>query len=278
MNYIEVDLRIEPRIPFADILTSELAEIGFESFVDTDSGVAAYIPESDFDPDAVKATCNRYPDAQISFAVKQIEQKNWNETWEADYAPITVEDLCQIRAPFHTPDNNVELQVIIAPKMAFGTGHHETTWQMVKALFGIPLSGKRVLDFGCGSGILSIVAEKRGAKSVFAFDVDEWSVENTRENIGLNECSKIQVAHGDSGIIPAKTSYEVVLANINKNVIMADLPRIANATAPNGLVLLSGFFQTDSGALIAEAEKYQLQFVVENSKNHWAQLIFQKKP
>ncbi|RYF07605.1 MAG: 50S ribosomal protein L11 methyltransferase, partial [Oxalobacteraceae bacterium] len=195
MNYTEVQLTVSP--DFADILTAELAELNFESFVETDEGLNAYIPEADFDADALRELVAKYtPMTAIAYQVNSLEKRNWNAEWERDYEPIEVANTVRVRASFHQPDPAFRYDLVINPKMSFGTGHHETTAMMMEQQLALDFTGKAVLDVGSGTGILAVLAARMGAASVLAFDIEEWAVENARENADLNDCPQITVFQG----------------------------------------------------------------------------------
>ncbi|MEO0902266.1 MAG: 50S ribosomal protein L11 methyltransferase, partial [Bacteroidota bacterium] len=211
--YIEFKFDIEPREPFSDILMAELGELGFESFVETESGVLAYILESDWQEGMLNDLfVLQNSDVHISWTQKNIAQQNWNAEWEKNFHPIHVDGVCAVRAPFHSPEN-VQYDIVIEPKMSFGTGHHETTYMMLKRILDLDFSGKTVLDMGCGTGVLAILAEMKGAGKVDAIDIDEWCYINTKENIERNRCENIDAFQGDVGLIKEK-KYDVILANI----------------------------------------------------------------
>ena len=276
MVYIEVEFTIEPLFPARDILVSELADIGFESFVETPAGVQAYVTKNEFSAPTIEAlSVMNNTEFQLKYTAKEIADQNWNEVWESNFDPITIGEKCEIRAPFHPENPNVQLEVLIAPKMSFGTGHHETTYQMVERLFDLELENQQVLDMGCGTGILAIVAEKLGAKQIKGIDIDDWSVENTHENIALNECENIEVLQGDVALLGTE-SFDVVLANINKNVLLADIPKYAEVLHTGGALLLSGFFDVDVADVLAVCEQNGLSHVQTNSKNTWAMLHVKK--
>ncbi|SFR52633.1 ribosomal protein L11 methyltransferase [Robiginitalea myxolifaciens] len=244
--YIGCTLELIPREPAAGIFTAVLAELGFESFEDTETGLIAYIKEADFDEASLRQIPYWKSDAwQASYTLERIPVQNWNAVWEADYHPIQVSDLCVVRAPFHNPpEPPVTYDLVIAPKMSFGTGHHETTWLMLSALLEKTVSGKRVLDMGCGTGVLGILAHRMGAQQVIGIDIDAWSVENARENADRNQGESIEFRLGEADSI-GEDHFDLILANINKNILLDQLPRYAKALEPGGVLLLSGFYPAD---------------------------------
>jgi ribosomal protein L11 methyltransferase len=271
MNYLELNIRIVPREPWSEIVVAQLANLGFESFLDTDKGVAAYGPENDIDMDLViqdSILSGSNLDYTIKFEQKIIPYQNWNAIWESDFEPVDVEDYLTILAPFHDKENRKGMTVQIKPQMSFGTGHHQTTWLMSKALFELDSMPEKVLDMGTGTGVLAILAEKLGAKSILAIDIEEWSAINAKENCQLNECSLIETVCGDINLIEGKT-FGLIIANINKNVLKAQIPHYATSLEKGGVLLLSGFFDTDVKELMKFAADYNL---VENklfSKETW---------
>ena len=259
---------------YAEILMAELAEIGFDTFLEIDGGFEAYVEEDRFDKQGVAALKEKYQAVtDLNFASDKIEKKNWNEEWEKNYQPIIVDDRCLIRASFHNIPGKFEYEIIITPKMSFGTGHHQTTYLMIKAQMGIDHKGKRVMDAGCGTAILSIMACKLGASSVEAFDIDEWSVINGKENIEVNNCSNINIQQGKISEVGLLGSFDIILANINKNVLLAEIRSYVSFLKPGGKLLLSGFYVHDIPDLLAEAAKYKLTEVTRDERETWATLL-----
>lgn len=274
MNYFELTINLEPVEPWRDILISQLAEVGFESFVETKSGLQAYVSEillQEGDYDEFLTI-----DAVQNFELKTIEDKNWNAEWEKNFDPVFVENKLAIIAPFHTGDFEQEMTITIQPQMSFGTGHHQTTWLASKKMFELELLDKRVLDMGTGTGILAILAEKLGAASVFAPDIDVWSYNNALENTALNKCMNVEVALGGIELIQNRT-FDVIIANINKNILITQFPAYAEALEIGGTLLISGFFVTDKPDLVIEAEKNGFIFQELYKKDEWALLQFVKK-
>ncbi|RYF67859.1 MAG: 50S ribosomal protein L11 methyltransferase [Cytophagaceae bacterium] len=259
MNYIELQLTLSP--DFADILTAELAELGFESFTETDEGLNAYIPEDDFEADEVAELVARYQaQTAIAYTVTSLEKKNWNAEWEQNYQPIEVvtetasgPKSVRVRASFHEPDNAFTYDLLINPKMSFGTGHHETTHMMMQHQLGLDHAGKTVLDVGSGTGILAILAVKLGATDALAFDIEEWAVENAIENAALNHCSQVRVFGGTIEGVPADERFDIVLANINRNVLLAEIPAYVSHLQEGGQLLVSGFYEHDAPDIIQKA-------------------------
>jgi ribosomal protein L11 methyltransferase len=276
MNYIELQLTLSP--DFADILTAELAELGFESFTETDEGLNAYVPEDDFEADAVAELVARYQaQTAIAYTVTSLEKKNWNAEWEQNYQPIEVVTEAasvRVRASFHEPDNHFTYDLLINPKMSFGTGHHETTHMMMQHQLGLDQAGKTVLDVGSGTGILAILAVKLGATDALAFDIEEWAVENAIENALLNHCPQVRVFGGTIEGVPAGDRFDIVLANINRNVLLAEIPAYVAHLQPGGHLLVSGFYEHDAPDITAKAVESGLALVTQLTRNQWASVLF----
>lgn len=278
MNYIELNVSISPRNPWADILLAQLAEIGFESFVDTQEGIQAYIPAPDFDEAAMMEQTllgESSEEYQVTFEKIEIEHQNWNALWESDFEPVYVEEALSILAPFHDMSLAKKMNIVIQPQMSFGTGHHQTTWLMSKALMAEDINGKRILDMGTGTGVLAILAEKLGASDILAIDIEDWSVVNTLENAERNACTKIIGKHGDVDLLEGE-HFDFILANINKNVLKHQLPSYAECLTSGGKLFLSGFFESDIEEMTAVTQELGFMFVEAFRKESWAALKFQK--
>lgn len=278
MDYLELTVKLVPREPWADILTAELAEAGYESFVDTEDGIQAYAQVSAIDIDhPTKSTFleTEHGDVQAEVEVKIIPQQNWNAVWESDFQPVVVEQYLSILAPFHERTGHRGMIVQILPKMSFGTGHHQTTWIMTKALFELDRIPDQVLDMGAGTGVLAIITEKLGANHVVAADIEDWSVENTIENAERNGCSRIEALCGDIDILEGRT-FGLILANINKNVLKAHMESYAMMLEKNGTLLLSGFFDTDVDELVTYAGQFGLMKIRILNKDNWAAIELKK--
>jgi len=274
MDYIELACEVQPRQPASEILIAELADLGFESFVETDNGFLAYIPAPEFNENRVKETI---ANSQLTSELKKlhwnfIKDQNWNEQWEKSYDPIII-DNCIVRAPFHKPEKKFQFDIVIEPKMSFGTGHHATTSLMIEAMLDLNFEDTNVLDMGCGTSVLAILASMKGAKSVLAVDIEEWAYQNSLENAKQNKCDNITVLMGDSSVLEAK-KFNVILANINRNVLLKDIPVYVNSLLKSGKLLLSGFFETDIPLLKQKAEAEGLVFNKQKLKNEWAMLEF----
>jgi ribosomal protein L11 methyltransferase len=276
MKYIEFSATIIPIEMGRDILIAELAGVGFESFVETEKGIKAYIQSNQFNKEDInEIRVINNSEFNITYQTNVIEDQNWNEEWEKSFNPINVENRCYIRAQFHDKIDNIEYDIIINPKMSFGTGHHETTYLMIKRLLELNLTNKKVLDMGCGTGVLAILAKMKKAQFVEAIDIDEWAYTNTLENIRNNNCEEITVKHGGVELIN-NTVFDLILANINRNVLLNDLKEYAKALSNNGDLLLSGFFNSDKDVLITEASKHNLKEIYSEKKKDWTILHLTK--
>lgn len=275
MNYIEYDFTVSPTEMGAEILMAELAEVGFDSFEDTPTGIKAYIPKDSWNEHILQDIyLLSNPEFTISYQITEIEQVNWNEEWEKNFSPIVVEDLCTVRANFH-PVPNTRYDIVITPKMSFGTGHHETTYMMLQQLLPLSLEGTKVLDMGCGTGILAIMAALRGAHDITAIDIDPWCVENATENVQQNDCSFITIKEGDVSLI-AGEQYNLILANINRNILLSDIPAYTQALLPQGLLLVSGFYEEDLPAIKEKCQEVGLTYLSYIERNHWVSAKFQR--
>jgi ribosomal protein L11 methyltransferase len=253
----------------SELLIAQLSEIGFDGFEEEENKLKAFIPANDFIGTAVKEIA---VSQNLSFTQTTIEETNWNAVWESNFQPVIVDDFVGIRADFHEPITGVEHEIVITPKMSFGTGHHATTYMMIQQMRDIDFTGKSVFDFGTGTGILAILAEKLGASKIFAVDYDEWSIENAAENLKRNSCSKFELKKADNA--EGEEYYDIILANINKNVILDNFPALVKQMAPTGVLLLSGLLQTDETDISAAASKYSLKLEKTNMKNNWISLRF----
>ncbi|WP_421804279.1 50S ribosomal protein L11 methyltransferase [Flagellimonas sp.] len=268
MVYLEYDFKVSPLQPATDMLIAELGELGFESFVETETGLLAYMLKSEWqDHNLEDLFAFQIPEVKISWTRKEIEQQNWNAEWEKNFHPILVGDRCMVRAPFHQP-LEVDYDIVIEPKMSFGTGHHETTHMMLQHILDNDFEGKTVLDMGCGTGVLAILAKKRGATYVEAIDIDEWCFLNTQENVERNDCSDIKAFQGDSGLLKGK-KYDIILANINRNILLEDIPIYADCLKNGGTLFLSGFYLADLDAISSKCAAYGLEFEKNLEKNNW---------
>ena len=266
MNTIQIS--IESNEEQQEILISQLLDLDACGFEQIENGLIAYFDENIFRSHEVNDLLKNY-----SFSLKVIEEKNWNEEWERNFQPIIVNQFCAIRAEFHPPVTDVEYDIIITPKMSFGTGHHATTYMMIEQMGAIDFKNKVVFDFGTGTGILSILSEKLGAYKIEAIDVDEWSISNARENIEKNHCTKISL--NLSSQIPT-VKFDVILANINRNIILDYLPILSQSLKDNGHLLLSGLLESDKGDIIIACVTQNLKPVKPAERNGWISLLFIK--
>jgi ribosomal protein L11 methyltransferase len=274
MDYLEFKIKCVEE--FREILIAELAEIGFDSFLETETGIDAYAPESDFDREAFDQLIESYRDsAEITLTESKMPKVNWNEEWEKNYDPIAVDELVYVRASFHESKPGFQHEIVINPKMSFGTGHHATTFQMLRHQGELDHQGKRVLDVGSGTGILAIMAHLLGASEVEAFDIDDWCVDNGNENFDLNGLGT-RMGLGTIREVNPKGPFEIVLANINKNVLLDEMEIYAGLLQPQGYLLLSGFYTQDIEDLEIAAKPLGLNLLKSSQKDNWAALILQK--
>jgi ribosomal protein L11 methyltransferase len=266
MNSIQVS--IETAEEQQEILISQLSDLGADGFEQTDKYLVAYFNENLFKSYEVNELLKNY-----SFTTSTIEEKNWNEVWESNFEPVVVNKFCAIRAEFHHPITDVEHEIIITPKMSFGTGHHATTYMMIEQMQHIDFKNKTVFDFGTGTGILAILAEKLGASSVTAIDVDDWSIANAKENFERNSCSEISVSLS-SGI--PEQEFDMILANINRNVILNYLSELNRSLKENSYLLLSGLLSSDKKDIVEACAAYSLRLIKHTERNNWISLLLVK--
>lgn len=271
--YIGYDFQVSPIQPGVEILMAELGHVGFESFVETDRGLEAYIQKEDWYEGILEDIFILKSDEfEINFDLKEIEQTNWNAKWESNFHPIVVDDQCTVRAPFHDrPDTPMD--IVIEPKMSFGTGHHETTHMMIQYLLKENLDHKSVLDMGCGTGVLAIIAAKKGAKPVDAIDIDYWAYENSIENAKRNNCPNIKVQQGDAELLGGER-YDLIIANINRNILIQDMPKYVASLNPSGTLLLSGFYKEDIPMIESTCNGLMLKLKESIERGQWVALKF----
>lgn len=275
MDYTCVYLTVEPLQPARDVLIGALADAGFESFAETETGVEAYIQMNSFNELDLKNIIEKYSSlGTVSYRTEMIPAQNWNAVWESDFQPIEVTDVCRVRAPFH-PSKNLPYELVIQPKMSFGTGHHETTFLMLQQMLNLDIRDKDVLDMGSGTAVLALLASKMQARQVVAIDIDQWCYENALENAEINKAVNIAVEKGDVTAIGHRT-FHVILANINKNILMQDIQAYSDHLHPMGLLLISGFYNADVPDLVRAAASAGLVLQSQQEKNQWTMLQFKK--
>ena len=278
MKYFEVTFTTSPCNETVNDVVSALAgEIGFESFVEWENGVQAYIQQSLFDEEALKSMVADFPlpDTTVEYTVVEAEDKDWNEEWEKNFfQPIVIGDRCCIHSTFHKDTPQTEYEILINPQMAFGTGHHETTSSIISELLEADLQGKSVLDMGCGTSILAILASMRGADPITAIDIDDWCVNNSRDNIALNGINNITVEWGDANLLKGRAPFGVIIANINRNILLADMAQYAACMHPGSELFMSGFYVQDIPVIQEKAESLGMEFIHHREKNNWAAVKF----
>ncbi len=275
MDYVEITCRLQPDSNISEVLIALLADLGFESFVENEGEVAAYIPLPSFTDDIKQALDSPgIRDLMESYRRKTIADQNWNAVWESAYEPVVIDGRCMVRAPFHEKIGNIEFDILIMPKMSFGTAHHETTRLMVRYLLEMNLDGKSVLDMGCGTGVLAILAAMKGASPVVAIDNDEWAYENARENVSGNKVQPIEVLMGDASLIVGM-HFNIVIANINRNILLSDLPAYRQCLPSKGMLLISGFYEEDLPVLREKASSINLEFKSMRTENRWTAACFE---
>jgi ribosomal protein L11 methyltransferase len=274
--YLGYYFKVSPLQQGVEILIAELGYAGFESFVETVDGVSAYIQKDDWNTNILDDIFILQSDEfEISFTSEEIEQVNWNEAWEKNFEAIIVDNKCTVRAPFHKVPTTT-YDIIIEPKMSFGTGHHETTHMMIQHILSEDFTGKSVLDMGAGTAVLAILTEMRGATKIDAIDIDNWCYLNSVENIKRNNCSHINAYEGDVSLLKEQ-QYDIIIANINRNILLQDLPQYINCLAPNGTLLLSGFYAEDIPIIRKKCEGLNLEFSSKLERNMWVACKFLKK-
>ena len=272
-TYLGYHFTVEPKELGCEILVAELGEKAFESFIETDFGVSAYVQKALWDESILEDIyILTSPEFTISYTFEEIEQVNWNEEWEKNFEPIEVDGKCHVRAPFH-PKTAAEFDIVIEPKMSFGTGHHETTHMMIQHLLETDVTNKKTLDMGCGTAILAILAEMKGAKPIDAIDIDEWCYLNSIENAERNKCTEISVYEGDASLLEGK-KYDLIIANINRNILLNDMATYASCLNEKGLLFLSGFYREDIPAIDECCNALGLKLEKTLERNNWVSLKY----
>ncbi len=262
---------------FTDILIAETAEAGFDTFMETSEGFEAFAEEDRYDPALLEEIRQRYAaTCAPEFALDRVQKENWNEQWEKSFEPVVVGEECIVRAEFHRPDKHYPYEIVITPKMSFGTGHHATTWLMLHAQLLLDHQGKSVMDAGCGTAILAIMACMRGARLVEAFDIDEWSTVNGQENLDNNHCDQVNLRQGTIRSLTFSDRFDILLANINRNVLLADMDAFSAHLVPGGKLLLSGFYESDVPDLLASATANGFSFERQEVREGWCSLLLIK--
>ena len=278
MDYIEIKLTIQPYSEeLSEILTAELGDLGYESFFETEDGLETYIQVSNYNKSELENLLEEYKEKySIKFEETLIKAQNWNAVWESNFEPIVIDNRCTVRAPFHTDMPKLEYDIVIEPKMSFGTGHHDTTYLVAEWLLNNNVNGLKALDMGCGTGILAILAAMKNAQPVDAIDIDEWAYNNAIENVKTNNLAdSITVKQGAASLLNGY-SYNLILANINRNILLQDMATYTASLAKDGILVVSGIFTEDIPAITEEATKQGLQKVEEKSRNKWARVVFRK--
>lgn len=274
MNYIQYTFTVTPPQPGSEILIAMISDFGFESFENTETGFKAYIQEEE--NSQVDLSDLSFEDFKFTFTQEKIAKKNWNKEWESNFEPVIIDDTCCIRAPFHHLPKKYQYDIEIMPKMSFGTGHHDTTFLVCKNMLENDFKNKEVLDMGCGTGVLAILAKLKGASKVVGIDIDDWSIENAIENCENNNCSDITILKSHATLFDTQNRYDTILANINKNVLKLYLPVYSKLLKKGGQLYLSGFFKTDCDELIRLASENSFTLSKQELKNDWAVLVFKR--
>jgi len=269
-NYIEITINSDQKEQ-NEILIALLSNEGYDGFEETESALKACIPEYEFNKETLDELLQSFA---LSYQQQFIAPKNWNAEWESSYQPVIVEDIAAVRAHFHEPIKNVNHEIIITPKMSFGTGHHATTWQMIKLMQQVNFTTKKVFDFGCGTGVLAILAEKMGATDILATDIDDWCIDNTNENALMNDCKHIKAVQSD--VPPAGELFDVILANINRHILLQFMKQLSSILQPDGYLFISGFYEDENHLLLDEAAKHSLQLIHSSQRQNWSCLMLQK--
>lgn len=274
MEYIELSCSLpKGEEHYAELIMATLGEMGFESFMETEEGLQAYIKAALFEAGFLNEA-SLWPDgANPEYSWKTIADENWNAVWESNFDSVTIDDRCMVRAPFHEKDPKVEFDIEIEPKMSFGTAHHETTAQMISLLLNTDVKGKTVLDMGSGTAVLAILAAMKGASEITAIDNDEWAYHNALENVERNNLPHINVYEGDAAMLKGK-KFDVILANINRNILLNDMEQYRDSLTPGGTLMMSGFYTQDENLITAKAMELGLTKIGQTERNNWATVTY----
>lgn len=276
MKYIEV--KIELVEEFQDIVVAELSLFPFDTFTNEENHLLAYIPLDEYKEEYLLEIKDKYAELfDFPYEVNEMEDKNWNEEWEKNFDPVFIDDQCVIKAHFHKIEKKYPYEILITPKMSFGTGHHATTELMIRYLLELDITDKKVMDAGTGTGVLAIMASIKKAKETVAFDIDDWSFENAKENIGLNSCNNVSMQQGTVESVNINGTFDIILANINKNVLLKEIEIYSQYLLENGYLVLSGFYQNDIQDLVSVAQENGLVYVSEKVKDNWSSVLLSKK-
>ncbi|MGL5317212.1 MAG: 50S ribosomal protein L11 methyltransferase [Bacteroidales bacterium] len=279
MKYLEFQFTITPANEInSDILSALLGEIGFESFVTTETGVDAYVQAGLYEEEQLDELISNFPvEASITYTANEVVAKNWNEEWEKHYfQPIIIEDKCVIHSSFHKDIPQTQYDILIDPKMSFGTGHHETTSLMLTFLLEEEMQGKSFLDMGCGTAVLAILASKKGADPITAIDIDEWATDNAKENIALNQTANIKILLGDASLLADESGFDIVFANINRNILLNDMHAYVAKMNDGAHLFMSGFYKQDIPMIEEEANRLGLRLIHFKERNNWVAVKFAK--
>jgi len=275
LEYKEIDVKVAPE--WTDILVAELSESGCESFIETEDGLKGYVPSKDFDQQALVDILEKYQAyTPLHYQLRDIAQINWNLEWEKNFEPVLVENQCYIRADFHHSLPGIEWDIVINPKMSFGTGHHATTYLMVNFLLKNKPSGLSVLDAGCGTGVLAILAKMMASGKTVAYDNSDWAVENAIENKEINNVSEVKILLGDIESLQINDLFDLVLANINRNVLLAEIPQYVKNIKSGGKLVTSGYFSESANDILEKAEQSGLTLIESRTMNNWMLQVFKK--
>ena len=270
MQYTEIDIKLDEVVPFSEIIIAKLDLLNFETFHEYDSGIKCYIKSDLLDMKKLKFVLSDLSQqTNLEYSSSVMPDKNWNEEWEKNFNPIEINSKCYIRSSFHKPNNNFEDEIIITPKMSFGTGHHETTFLMINEMYNLTFDNKSVLDVGCGTGILSILSSMKNAKKIIGIDIDNWAYQNSIENSKLNSIENIDFIEGEIDLVDKGHVFDIILANINRNIILKDIHKYYNFLKKNGELLISGFLKDDIEIIYETASKLGLCLITKKKKGKW---------